>query len=170
MYKIIDTDRPDDSKYRFLTYVGPKGNFNYKNQWKINPDAIDPGIGYWLAARKFIKPFNSGLCNTVANHKRFDSNYFHIPLVKGYNQIGNPYLFDVSWKDVLAVNDTLIGPLTGWVQNDTKTIMEEVSDLKKFSGGYVYAEKATILKIPARKKLATCKRELMQPFSHLVYD
>ena len=32
-------------------------------------------------------------------------NEFTIPLVSGWNLIGNPYLFDVAWSDIISYNN-----------------------------------------------------------------
>ena len=56
--------------------------------------------------------FNSGGGVVVESN---DSNPYTISLSQGWNQIGNPYNFNLLWQDILDANDSLnrslLGPL-----------------------------------------------------------
>jgi hypothetical protein len=159
LYKILDTDKPDDTKYRFLTYVGPLGNANYKDIWNINPVSIIPGTAYWFAARRLSGILHTGSGYTVARYPNFDGTFFNLALKPGYNQVGNPYLLNVNWNDVQAASDSGIGPLIGWVRQGDSLSLRAISVLEPFSGGYVHNSNLTesILKIPVRNVSGTLR-------------
>ena len=157
IYKIIATDKPDDTKFRLLHYVGPLGNPNYKDIYQINPQEIIAGKGYWFAAKKVIAPFSTGKGATVATNTFFDGEYFNVPIKKGFNQIGNPFLLNINWKDVQDANNQ-IGPLIGFVNTGDTIHFKNLSILEPFKGGFVKSStSAEILKIPIRKDISNLR-------------
>lgn len=90
------------------------GNYGDKSIWKMyrysndvtselsGSSSLIPGRGYWLIVNKSEASFFSG------EGKNVDANVdqpYEIVLSPGWNQIGNPYTYDVSWSDVQALND-----------------------------------------------------------------
>jgi len=71
---------------------------------------------YWFNSRERVTiPVGAGIALTNTN-----DNLAVITLTSGWNQIGNPYAFTISWSDVLATNG----------------ITDEVeSNLRLFAGG-----------------------------------
>jgi tripartite motif-containing protein 71 len=64
-------------------------------------DEIELGKGYWLIVKE-ESVINPGEGKTA---KVNSETPFVLELVKGWNLIGNPYNFSVSWKDVLDFNN-----------------------------------------------------------------
>jgi hypothetical protein len=113
---------------------------------------FDPGVGYMFAYRDFSEQIE--LNGKTVN---LTENSIPITLQPGFNLIGNPYLFDIDWSDIIAHNESLgvIGSGEvdatllkwkkgrGWVTGETS--------LAKFEGGFVEAlgiSGAVTLQIP----------------------
>ena len=127
----------DNTKFRMYRYEAGsttelKGSSN-----------IDIGKGYWLIV-KDNTPIDIGAGSTpsVSTDKPFT-----IDLVQGWNQIGNPYLFNVLWSDVLVASGgatlTLKTWLNDWVPSSTK--------LNKFEGGFVQTGTPVKLTFPVAR-------------------
>jgi hypothetical protein len=73
---------------------------------------------------------------------------FQLQLEDGWNQIGNPFTFGISWSDVLAKNPTKtgVGPL--YVYNPTAVKFDQSNTLKAWGGGFVRSDGATTIDIP----------------------
>lgn len=67
---------------------------------------IKPGEGYWLIVREDKDILiDTGPGTTLAFTN--STNGFSIPVVQGWNQIGNPYNFNIDWSEVDDVNTGL---------------------------------------------------------------
>ncbi|HEY5691897.1 MAG TPA: FG-GAP-like repeat-containing protein [Cyclobacteriaceae bacterium] len=119
----------DDTRWRMFHYQ------NGSNQEMNESSTISPGQGYWLIVKE-SKTFTSGPGETVQAP-------FSVQLVQGWNQIGNPYDFNISWADVQAANPGLPG-LRKWINT-----MTDGTTLSKMEGGFVNATTAGTLIIPA---------------------
>jgi hypothetical protein len=103
-----------NTRWRLLHYDG--GLKEYPRDFK----QIKQGEGYWF--NTIEKNFEIKLGEaTVAQANQ--SSSFEIPLKKGWNQIGNPYNFPISWEKVVATYET-VGDLNfysngGWETSDT---------------------------------------------------
>lgn len=99
---------------------------------------IEVGKGYWLIV-KTSTPIDLGTGKTVS--VTVDAP-FTIDLKEGWNQIGNPYNFNVLWADVKTASNvnlalrTYVGAF-----NDATT-------LNKFQGGFVFANGNVKLTFP----------------------
>lgn len=93
-----DLGKRDKSKWRLYAYAGRTIELGLS-------DAIDVGKGYWLIAKNSTT-INPGEGSTVAVKE--DAPYV-LKLVRGWNLIGNPYNFTISWADVLAANGNPTG-------------------------------------------------------------
>jgi ELWxxDGT repeat protein len=106
---------------------------------------IDLGKGYWLIV-KDNKTIDTGPGKTATTSS---TEPFVINLVSGWNQIGNPYPFNVLWSDVLSASGISSKLRTygasGFV-DDTKLSTDE--------GGFVFSNGAATLKFPVAKNPA----------------
>jgi hypothetical protein len=106
--------------------------FRYSNEetTELNgTTSLSPGNGYWLIANATDISFNTGPGTTV--NSSLDEP-FEIVLQPGWNQVGNPYTFDVSWANVLDYNaeELELRVFDGnWNTSNTLTA---------FSGGFVF--------------------------------
>jgi hypothetical protein len=67
-------------------------------------DNILAGQGYWLIIKESGISLSTGAGNTVA---ATSDEPFSINLTSGWNQIGNPYPFNLLWQDVVDANPGL---------------------------------------------------------------
>jgi hypothetical protein len=125
---------------------------HYKNGNHIEPvTELEPGLGYWFNRKENTKITFAGGTTVTKNQE----SPFTIILDQGWNQIGNPYLFDIPWADVLAANPALnqVGELH--VFNASGYHLNDVSPtLKAWGGGFIINghNTAVELKIPVTLK------------------
>ena len=102
---------------------------------------VEPGKGYWLISKSAVT-ISTGQGTAV---DATSVTPFTINLVNGWNQIGNPYLFNLIWSDVNTANGTNLTLRTynAGFNNDTK--------LDKFEGGFVQVASPISLKMPTAK-------------------
>ena len=137
----------DNTRWRMYHYEAPNSN-------ELNGSSVlELGKGYWLIIKEDPKaPIDIGAGTTapVSSDKPFT-----ISLVTGWNQIGNPYLFNILWSDVVAASGNAALKLktygTDWVTTSTK--------LNKFEGGFVQVSAPTLLTFPVAKNLAAGRTE-----------
>jgi methionine-rich copper-binding protein CopC/photosystem II stability/assembly factor-like uncharacterized protein len=129
----------DIKKWRF---------FHYRNgllaEYLNGLSTIETGNGYWLIARNPAN-INTGEGTTV---KVRSSNPYTLRLKKGWNQIGNPYNFNISWNDVKVYNKLPSG------LGNLRLFESEFKDsdiLRKFRGAFVFAEQDMVIQIPVLK-------------------
>ena len=129
----------DPTKWRMFHYTN--GNTNEYNQgWST----IELDKSYWIihnvadAGQFFV-----GEGKAVQKNKT-DQNI--IKLVEGWNQIGNPYRFDVSWNDILAAsgNPTEVEKFRVWADGS----FSDGTTLKSFGGGFVFTGAPVNITIP----------------------
>jgi len=124
------------------------GAYNKKN-WRlvhyedgVNVDYLDglsvssflPGKAYWFISRN---PIELNLGSAIAPDFS-TSKPFTMSLKKGWNQIGNPFPFDINWTDVLAANGSPQTVSNLQIFNSSTLSFEDSDLLKKFNGGFVY--------------------------------
>lgn len=119
----------DKSKWRLVRYQGGK------NVDLGTANRIDPGKGYWFNRKDKIDIQFSG--GTVVKNNQ--SEPFKMQLEPGWNQIGNPYPFDIDWDDILDANPAidLIGNLKVYNAKSLH-LNDESNNLKQWSGGFVH--------------------------------
>lgn len=134
----------DENIWRMYRYEN--GSMN-----KLSGSSIlEPGKGYWfISTKEPTSNINSGAGTTVA--ASFDQP-FEITLKPGWNQIGNPYNFDISWQDVRNANAGLSEKLSTTARSYNGSVIE-IDEIKKFEGAYVaFTGTATDkIKIPVTK-------------------
>jgi ELWxxDGT repeat protein len=126
----------DNTKYRIFHFS------NDANTELKGSSSIEVGKGYWFIA-KTQTTINTGP-GTAANVKA-DAPY-SINLASGWNQIGNPYPFNISWADVLAASGNIDLKLRTFNGN-----FKDGSTLSKFEGGFVFANAQTTIVFPTTK-------------------
>jgi hypothetical protein len=136
-------------KWRLVRYQNKK-NVDY-------PEGllrIDKGKGYWFNS---VEPIDLQLTGGVIQANQ-DTD-FQISLEDGWNQIGNPFTFDVSWADVMALNSA-VGPL--YVYNPAVKF-DQSDNLKAWGGGFVRSNGASTLVIPVTVARAGSRVRAQQP-------
>jgi hypothetical protein len=128
----------DKTKWRLGHYEGKE-----VMEYQDGLDKIEPGKGYWLIVRK-KNDINTGEGTTFPVKAEAP---FSIELKTGWNQIGNPYSFNVLWEDVVSSSKPAkVGELFiyegGYKQSDV---------LPRFRGGFVYADAPLKLTFPVMK-------------------
>jgi len=135
----------DPTIWRMFKYNG--SSFTELNASSV----LTPGEGYWFITIS-SSPLDTGPGTTVDGST---SSPFSITLKPGWNQIGNPYNFNISWADIVAANPAQSANLGG---NESKIrvfrgTIENVDVLKTFEGGFVkyLGTSATAINIPVTK-------------------
>jgi hypothetical protein len=94
-------------------------------------DQINPGSGYWL-----IVANDPGVELLSGPGRSIDATVeYSIELRSGWNQIGNPYNFDLNWEDIVARNPglpTVFRTYNGTIQNFQNSLV-----LERMRGGFI---------------------------------
>lgn len=122
---------------------------------KTDFNNIELGRGYWLII-KTKATFNAPAAKPA---QATPNNPFEISLKTGWNVIGNPYLFNVAWKDVQDYNG-FTGNLITWDKGFSIATV-----LPKFKGGYVYSANNITIRIPTYKNDLLNQRKAVEPFN-----
>ncbi|MEQ9101076.1 MAG: fibronectin type III domain-containing protein [Imperialibacter sp.] len=140
------------------TIFNEAGALRYKVDWRIlhfqsdgagggkyvdkgeGINRIETGKGYWFNA---VKPIKINIGPGQVNGEI----PFQISLVKGWNQIGNPFNVPISWEETIESNN-----LSGLVESlktfDNASQAFVSGDIvEPFSGGFVWAEENTSAQI-----------------------
>ncbi|MDN5211424.1 Ig-like domain-containing protein [Fulvivirgaceae bacterium BMA12] len=130
-------------KWRLFRF---QGGTNVEN--KSGLEDILPGDAYWLiASQKPAEAVDTGKGTTTKVTK---ADPFVISLRQGWNQIGSPYNFNVSWSDVIAFNNDPVGVKTVLRHYDGSQYVE--SDmLSAFGGAFVESDTDIDIMIPVIK-------------------
>jgi len=135
----------DQEKWRLVHYSNGD-NLNFTDGLRT----IEEGKGYWLLS---VDPLNINVSGTAINATQ--NTPFVMNLDKGWNQIGNPFGFDVSWSDVLAQNNDLTSVGKLFVYDPASVSFKESDNFKAWGGGFVNTSAASALNIPVTVKQAT---------------
>ncbi len=134
----------DDQNWRLLRYEA--GTLFEVNNSEKPLTQIEPGKGYWLIIKeKPIENLTTGEGTTV----RVSSlNPFMLNLEPGWNQIGNPYTYNLSWADILRgnTNANVLGNLKTYDKGYKNTDI-----LPLYRGGFVFAAQPITLRFPTTK-------------------
>lgn len=113
---------------------------------------IEPGKGYWFNSLE-AQEINIGAAQVAAYSAE---QPYQMNLQAGWNQIGNPYNFDISWTNVLNANGNPSGISQAKVFDGTA--YQNAAVLKKYEGAFVFAEEAGSLIIPVQKAAHNAQR------------
>jgi len=102
---------------------------------------MEPGKSYWLIVKE-KDTISTGAGNVVEAHSGAPAT---LKLNAGWNQIGNPYMFEISWNEVKLANGNpaFIGPLISYDGTYVET-----QTLGIFKGAYVHSEEETTIEFP----------------------
>ncbi|HRK53330.1 MAG TPA: FlgD immunoglobulin-like domain containing protein [Cyclobacteriaceae bacterium] len=133
----------DKTKWRLVRYQ------NNNNEDFPAFNRIEQGKGYWFNSIENVE-IKLGAGTSPENNQ---GKPFVLALAAGWNQIGNPYPFDVSWNDVLALNGnpTTVSGLYTYNPSNI-SFNKDVVILKAWEGGFVRADQAVNLTIPVTVK------------------
>ncbi|WP_424962847.1 fibronectin type III domain-containing protein [Ekhidna sp.] len=131
----------DDSKWRIVQYRNGN-NFDYTQG--LSKESMTRGEGYWFISTQEID-LNIGSAIAPENTR---DNLFQMSLAEGWNQVGNPYPFDIKWSDVLSHNSDVFGVSPLFVFDQSSKSFTESDDLIVYGGGFVFSENAVTLEIP----------------------
>ncbi len=127
-------------------------HFNAANQeseeFQRGLSNILPGEGYWFITRNqaAADTLDTGKGGVVRSNR---NNPYAIALSPGWNQIGNPYDFNVRWEDVLKANPAL----DSTAEFITYEGAYKGSDvMPRFRGGFVNVESDVRIVIPTTKQ------------------
>ncbi len=124
----------DKSVWKLLRYTvnpAPTG------AWIEYPSAgfanVDRGAGYFINTKNPVK-----ITLTDPNAPNYSrDNLFKMSLVKGWNQIGNPYTTNILWSEAIAYNNAS-GTVQG-LKMFTGGSYVASDELSLFQGGFVFA-------------------------------
>lgn len=137
----------DKAKWRLVRFQGGK-NVDLSTASKI-----EPGKGYWFNRKEKIDvSFSNG---TVV--QRNQTSPFEMTLESGWNQIGNPYLFNIDWDDILSVNSSVANSIGNLKIYNASALHlnDESNNLKAWSGGFVHNDSDQSIKISLPVTLKT---------------
>ncbi len=129
----------DNTLWRLFDY------FNNDNREYSGFSTIEPGKGYWLIARLNTN-INPGEGTAVPVD---ETTPFTITLVPGWNLIGNPYNFRISWADVLTASANPAGVATAITIFNSGTL-SDAAVLDRYRGGFIQNTTTSdiLLKVP----------------------
>jgi hypothetical protein len=163
--KTLGTYNPE--QWRFLRYEDEQLR-EYQQENGITE--IELGKGYWLIVRdKPVENFTTGEGTTVrvSSLRPFRTN-----LSPGWNQIGNPYNYNLSWRDVLTANTNAssLGNLKTYDKG-----FKETDVLPRYRGGFVFASQAITLSFPTLKNRSINggrveQEEITNPLSDPIWE
>lgn len=137
----------DKTKWRIVRFQGGK-NVDKKD----GLTKIERGQGFWFNSIDKAE-IKIGAGSTVNKDETPD---FSMRLEKGYNQIGNPFTFDIDWADVITANPAVSTKLAHILLTyDNVNISLNPGDvLKSWSGGFVLADEEMTISMPVALKNA----------------
>ena len=136
---ILDVYGYDNTKWRIIHYKNEDGSVGY-TEYLDGLDDIDPGKGYWIIVRNqqdiFFDMGRTLHTDTLYTDQGFYRyGPFEIVLNPGWNQIGNPYDFNVSWSDILEYNNNPQNLESFKTFKDGS--FQTVDIINRFRGGFV---------------------------------
>ncbi len=131
----------DKAQWRVFHYQGDKNV-----EFQSGLSSIDRGKGYWFIAKSTPASLQAGSGDNALT----DDEPFSIQLSQGWNQIGNPYAFNVLWQDVLDFNGITTAQVSELFtfSNGSYTSSDR---LMKYKGAFVEAPAAINILIPYQK-------------------
>ncbi|MFZ5981712.1 MAG: T9SS type A sorting domain-containing protein [Candidatus Zixiibacteriota bacterium] len=97
-----DLGTPDETQWRLGRYEASEGDVLEYPPSTLRD--VEPGIGYWLAARHGRRYAAEGYTVTP-NFATMSGDYYALTLDSGWNQLANPFAFPINWEGVLFEDD-----------------------------------------------------------------
>jgi hypothetical protein len=140
----------DKTKWRLVHYQGGQ-NIDYG----AGLSTLDPGRSYWFNSLDPPRAITISGTVTEANQEAG----FVLSLDAGFTQIGNPYPFSISWRDVLLQNADVpdiegVGTLYTYDPAHV-AFTKDAPLLVAWSGGFVHSDKAINIILPVTPKQGT---------------
>jgi chitodextrinase len=132
-------------KWRLFQY---RDGVNVEYTEGISASTIEQGKAYWFVSKNEV-----GL--TLGQGKSFGNSLtssFKLQLKKGWNQIGNPFPYNLGWEEVLSTNNNPAGVSNLIVFDNTSVSFIESDLLAVFGGGFVFADEPIELVFPVTLK------------------
>lgn len=135
----------DKTKWRLFHYPG--GVDQPYLEYETDLFNFDPGKGYWLNAVERLNPVPISGSVIKANQ----SAPFTIDLARGWNQIGNPYPFNIDWTVVRSdKSNDAIGLNSLWVPGGESYQKSNV--LATWRGAFVFSDNGGKLSFPVTSR------------------
>ncbi len=131
----------DKTKWRISHY----DNATNSNLELTSASTLQPGMGYWLIVKDNPGvPLMTGTGTTVNILPPFT-----ISLKAGWNQIGNPYNFNILWSDMVSANPGV--PISFRSYNGSIKNFENKTTLSVMEGGFINVQTDMQLMFPVKK-------------------
>lgn len=144
----------NNRQWRLWNYSS--GTLNEFTESSFN--TFEPGKGYWLIS-KDPRSFNTGAGTVVEAN---DANPYEITLSQGYNQVGSPFPYALSWADILAANPQAVQTeLEDFLAYEEAYVASD--RIKRLRGGFIFAHTPVTLRIPVRKNDNVQRNDLRIP-------
>lgn len=160
-YRIISVPlklESTDIRDVFATLISNYGGYN-KEKWRLlryqngkNTDfdgltSLGQGKGYWFNSLETVEIKVAG--QAIAANQ---TTPFLLQLEKGWNQVGNPFLFNIDWDDIRTANPTADVDLDYLVFDPAAAGFKKSNSLVSWAGGFIYANSNLTLQIPVTLK------------------
>lgn len=135
----------DKTNWRLFHYQGGK-----YVEFQAGLSLIEPGNGYWITTKENLSsvPFSG---TVVPNNQ---ANPFKIQFSAGWNQIGNPYPFNIDWNQIKAANPS-VGLNSLWVRENEYTKKDVLAPWK---GAFVFSDNGGQVNFPILAKTSSSGR------------
>jgi hypothetical protein len=128
----------DQAEWRLLQWDA--GERRYREFPEIN--ALASGEGFWLVVEQGTPPVVSGGTTVQAEAAE------RIPIEAGWNQVGNPFGFEVSWDTVRTASGLSRGEVDGPFTYRNGEFQPGETALRPWEGYFVFASTADTLVVP----------------------
>lgn len=140
----------DKTKWKLLRYNKTKDGYD---EYEAGLTTIEPGKSYWFNAR--VNPNPVLISGSVA--KVSADAPFQLVLDAGWNQIGNPYPFNLDWSKMQTTNAAAgLNKLWAFESNN----YTQKSTLIAWKGGFVFSDHGGTVTFPLSAKTTNTSREL----------
>ncbi len=135
--------RQNRYRWRFWSWSTPDSNFlEYEDEFTT----VESGKGYFLIKAR-ENSFNTGRGRVVQAN---DEAPYVWNLEQGWNLVGNPFYYNISWEDILEAS----GPGVDDISSDLlvyRSSYQSGNSLNRLEGAFIFANRPTQLKVLVRK-------------------
>jgi hypothetical protein len=133
-----------------LTYKTDWRMLSYKDDvaWGEYPgdfSTFTRGKGYFINIKTAPAPLKVGDVVAPSNNR---NTLFQLPLKKGWNEVGNPYLTPISWADVAAFPGNNLTGTAAQLKTFSSGNYVNGTTLQPFEGGFVFVSSDVTVSIP----------------------
>ena len=149
---------PDKTKWRLLRYQGGK-----YIEYPDNITNIELGKGYWFNTKTKTEIRTGDGEVSKSNQK----SSFTLTLEQGWNQIGNPYPFNLDWNAIKNVNQAA-GLNSLWLFENGNYVKKDV--LARWKGAFVFSDNGGSITFPVLAKTSAAGRIAIDILSPTIDD